>query len=103
MLFRSILTNDASDAAITVTAGTFATTNAGSITIDAAGKFIYTPKNGSVAADSYTYTATSNGASATATINFTVANMIWYVRNNYGGGGNNGSSNTPYTDVAVYV
>jgi hypothetical protein len=98
----NILTNDASDAAITVTAGTFATTNGGSITINAAGKFTYTPLNGSLTADSYTYTATSNTVSATATINFTVANMVWYVNNTYAGanGAANGSSHRPYTDVA---
>ncbi|MDB5222828.1 MAG: hypothetical protein JWN83_1495 [Chitinophagaceae bacterium] len=97
----NILTNDQADVTPTVTAGTFATTNGGSITIDAAGKFTYTPLNGSTAADSYIYTATANGISATATINFTVAGMIWYVNNTYAGGNGaaNGSSHRPYTTV----
>lgn len=95
----NILGNDQSNAAITVTAGTFATANGGSITVASDGKFIFTPKNGSTTADSYTYTATSNGVSATATINFTVSNMIWYVNNTVAGG--NGSSNSPYQDLTA--
>jgi hypothetical protein len=89
----NILTNDVSDAAITVTAGTFATTNGGSVTINAAGKFIYIPNVGSKTADSYTYTATSNGVSATATINFSVSEMVWYVQ--AGGAAGDGRSNSP--------
>jgi hypothetical protein len=91
------------DAAITISAGTFATAGGGSIDIDATGKFTFTPLNGSTIADSYTYTATSNGVSATATINFTISNMIWYVSNTYGGAGgiSNGSSHRPYVDVAT--
>jgi hypothetical protein len=89
----NILTNDASNATITVTAGTFATTNGGSITIDAAGKFTYTPNVGSTTADSYTYTATSNGIPATATINFTVSNMVWYVQG--GAAAGDGRSHSP--------
>lgn len=89
----NILTNDGSNAAITVTAGTFATTGGGSITIASDGKFIYTPPVGITATDSYTYTATSNTVSATATISFTIANMVWYVK--AGGAAGDGRSNTP--------
>lgn len=101
----NITTNDQANAAISVTAGTFATTNGGSITIDAAGKFTYSPAKASNAVDSYTYTATSNGVSATATISFIVANMVWYVNNTYAGanGTPNGTSHRPYpfTDSAT--
>jgi hypothetical protein len=99
----NILANDASDAAITVTPVTNAATTAGgTITINSAGKFIYTPPVGSMAADSYTYTATSNGVSATGTIHFTTSNMVWYVNNTYTGGSGvaNGSSARPYSNVA---
>jgi hypothetical protein len=99
----NIVSNDASNAAITITSGTFATVGGGSITIDATGKFTFTPLNGSTAADSYVYTATSNGVSATATINFIITNMVWYVNNTYGGAGgiSNGTSHRPYVDVAT--
>ncbi len=97
----NILTNDQADVTIVVTAGTFATTNGGSITIDALGKFTYTPLAGSTTADSYVYTGTANGVSATATINFTVTNMVWYVNNTYAGanGVANGESHRPFTTV----
>ncbi|MBK8518013.1 MAG: Ig-like domain repeat protein [Saprospiraceae bacterium] len=99
----NILTNDQADVAITVTAVTnAATTGGGTITIDAAGKFIYSPPVGSTAADSYVYTGTANGVSSTATINFSIANMVWFVNNTYAGGNGmaNGTSHRPYTDVA---
>jgi len=98
----NIIANDISDAAITVTAVTDALTTAGGrITISANGKFIYSPGAGSTAADSYTYTASSNGVSSTGTINFTIANMVWYVNNTYGGanGASLGTSHRPFTTV----
>lgn len=92
----NILDNDQSDVAITVTAGTFATVNGGSITIGADGKFIYSPAAGSTIADTYTYTGTSNGVFATATITFNISNMVWYVNNTFGGTAD-GRSHAPFT------
>jgi len=100
----NIITNDASNAAIAITAVTnAATTSGGTITIGANGKFIYSPPNGFTGSDSYSYTGTSNSVAATATINFTIANMVWYVNNTYAGanGTANGSSHRPYTDLAT--
>lgn len=96
----NILANDNAPAGtLSVTPVTdVATTNGGRITIDANGKFIYTPPTGSTAADSYTYTATSNGVSATAVINFTITNVVWYVRSGYVGT-STGRSHEPFTDV----
>lgn len=101
----NILANDASNQSITVTSGTFATANGGSITIAVNGKFTYTPPAGSTAADSYTYTATSGGVSATATITFNISFMVWYVNNTYTGGNGaaNGTSHRPYTTVNAAV
>ena len=99
----NILTNDLSDAAITATVVTnAATTQGGSISIDVAGKFIYSPPVGFTGTDTYVYTASSNGVAATATITFTVANMVWFVNNTYAGanGASDGRSHRPYTDVA---
>jgi len=100
----NILTNDASDAAKTATAGTFATSGGGSVTIAADGTFIYTPKANpgaaAVTSDSFTYTVVSNGVtSAAGTVNLTLANRVWYVRNN--GGGANGQSQSPFTTLAA--
>src|SRR5260370_214117 len=65
---------DGPHSGITVTAGTFATTN-GSITIAADGSYTYTPTPGYDGSDSYTFTAVSGGAgedSTVGTVNFTV-------------------------------
>ncbi|RYE01832.1 MAG: hypothetical protein EOP50_01330, partial [Sphingobacteriales bacterium] len=96
----NILANDQSDAAISITAVSNAATAHGTITIDANGKFTYSPAAGYTGTDSYVYTGTSSGVTATATISFTVSNMVWYVNNSYGGGGSTGTSNKPFTDVA---
>jgi hypothetical protein len=95
----NILGNDASNTTITVSAVTNASTTAGgTITIDANGKFTYSPPAGSTAADSYTYTATSNGVSSTATISIMISNMVWYVNNTYSGA-EAGTSDRPFNTV----
>lgn len=101
----ALTANDASDAAISVTAASSAATSlGGTITIDASGKFTYTPPVGvSSGTDTYTYTATSNGVSATATISIAISGMVWYVNNTYAGanGASNGLSNRPFTDLTT--
>ncbi|MBN8674295.1 MAG: hypothetical protein J0L56_09180 [Chitinophagales bacterium] len=98
----NIIGNDAADVTIIITAVTGAATTAGGIiTIDATGKFIYSPPVGLTGTDSYIYTGTANGVAATATISFTISNMVWYVNNTYAGGNGpaNGTSARPYTDM----
>jgi hypothetical protein len=98
----NILTNDSSDAAKTATAGTFATSGGGSVTIAADGTFIYTPAvhPAAITSDSFTYTIVSNGVtSIPATVNLTLANRVWYVKDN--GGGSNGQSQSPFTTLAL--
>ena len=100
----NILTNDLPSGSVTATPGTFATSGGGSVTIAADGTFIYTPKANPAAAavtsDSFTYTVVSNGVtSAAATVNLTLANRVWYVKNN--GGGTSGQSQSPFTTLAA--
>ena len=98
----NILTNDQADVTIVVIPGTFNTSVfGGSITIDALGRFVYTPPVGYTGADSYVYTGTANGVSATASISFNVAGRVWYVNNTYGGanGPSDGRSQRPFTTV----
>jgi hypothetical protein len=96
---NSAISNDQSDVAISVTAAAgAATTQGGSITINAAGAFTYTPPVGFTGTDSYLYTGTSNGVSATATISITVANKVWYVSHG-STGTHDGRSNTPFLDM----
>jgi len=99
----NIRDNDLSDGALATTSGTFATTGGGSIALDAFGRFTYTPPIGFAGTDRYTYTATSNGVSATATILFEVSHSVWYVNNTYGGGNGlaDGRSHRPFTNLSA--
>jgi hypothetical protein len=108
-LSGSVLANDLPAGGVSVTAGTFATTAGGSVTIQTDGTFLYTPKANPGAAattsDSFTYTGTSNtGGTATptsaiGTVNLTLLGRVWYVKNN--GGGTNGQSQSPFTTLAA--
>jgi len=100
----NLIANDLPSGGVAATTGTFATSGGGSVTIAADGTFIYTPKANPAAAavtsDSFTYTVVSNGVtSAAATVNLTLANRVWYVKNN--GGGTNGQSQSPFTTLAA--
>jgi hypothetical protein len=76
----------------------------GTMAIDAAGRFVYTPPAGVTGNDVCTYTATSDTgatgtpASATATITIGLANRVWYVNGAAVAG--DGRSNTPFNTLA---
>jgi hypothetical protein len=100
----SLIANDLPAVGTTATPGTFTTSAGGSVTIAADGTFIYTPKANPTAAaitsDSFTYTVVSNGiTSAAATVNLTLANRVWYVKNN--GAAGNGQSQNPFNTLAA--
>jgi hypothetical protein len=102
-----VTANDTPLGAVTVTAGTFATSQGGSVLIQSDGSFLYTPgvHAAAITSDSFTYTGTSNTGgtatptSAVGTVNLTLANRVWYVSNN--GGGTNGQSQSPFTTLAA--
>ncbi|MBV9070854.1 MAG: S-layer family protein [Acidobacteria bacterium] len=98
----NILTNDLPSGGVTATPGTFATTGGGSVTIAADGTFIYTPgvHAAAITSDTFTYTAVSNGVtSAPATVTLTLANRVWFVKNN--GGAGDGRSHLPFNTLAA--
>jgi hypothetical protein len=76
----------------------------GTMTIDAAGRFVYTPPVGLTGNDVCTYTATSDTggtgtpASATATITIGLSNRVWYVNGAAGAG--DGRSHSPFNSLA---
>jgi len=76
----------------------------GTITIDAAGRFIYTPPVGLTGNDVCTYTAASDTggtgtpATATATITIGLAKRVWYVNGAAGAG--DGRSHSPFNSLA---
>lgn len=99
---------DADGNTISITTGTFATTQGGSITIAANGSFSYQPPRGFGgvgATDSYTYTINDNSgatnATATGTINFTVSTPIWFI-NPAAGAGGNGTFASPYNSLTTF-
>lgn len=101
--------NDFDDniAAATITAGSFATTQGGTIVIAADGGFQYTPPAGYTGSDTYTYTLNdSNGvggdvpATDMATVTFTISNLIWFIDNNAAAG--DGRRNSPFNSLSAF-
>ena len=104
-----IISNDLPSGGVAAAAGTFATTQGGSVTIAADGTFIYTPPvtASAIASDSFTYTinsdtgGTGTPTSATGTVNLTLAGRVWYVRNNVANG--NGQSQSPFNSTSNFT
>ena len=69
-------------------------------TFNSTGTFLYTPNVGNTTADSFTYTGTSNGVSATQTATIGFSGLVWYV-DNASGGSHDGRSNTPFTTMTA--
>ncbi len=88
----------------TITAGTFATTQGGSIVIAADGGFSYTPPAGFTnSTDTYSYTlndgnGVGGGVPATdmAVVTFTVSNLIWFIDNSSMAATSDGRRNSPF-------
>jgi hypothetical protein len=97
--------NDLPAAGVTVTGvATPCVGLAGTMTIDAAGRFVYTPPVGLTGSDVCTYTATSDTggtgtpASATGTITISLSNRVWYVNGLAVAG--DGRSHSPFSSLA---
>jgi hypothetical protein len=77
-----------------------ATTNGGTVTINTAGEFTYTPKAGDLAAsDTFQYQVTDGASTVTRTVTVNLKSRVWYVKNNAAAGGQ-GRSNDPFTTLA---
>lgn len=105
-----LLANDFDDtpAGLTCTAGTFATTQSGSISISANGSFTYSPPVGFTGSDTYAYTLNDGNAVAgvattdNATITFTISNMIWFVDNSSVAATSDGRLASPFKTLANF-
>ncbi len=96
----AVSNGDASDAPITyalVTPPAHGTLTA----FNANGTFLYTPNVGNTASDSFTYSGTSNGVTATQTATISFSSMVWYVDNATASGTNDGRSNTPFKTMTA--
>ena len=74
----------------------------GTVSVNADGSYVYTPDVGYTGADSFTYKVKDdeNAQSATSTVSITVANRVWYVKNDFAGTAD-GRSETPFTTLAA--
>jgi hypothetical protein len=78
------------------------TTGGGSISISADGGFSYTPAAGFTGDDTYDYTLTNDAGSSTGTITISIANIIWFVNNNYAGALEDGRIGSPFKSIANF-
>lgn len=106
-----LLVNDFDDniPGLSITAGTFTTTQGGSIMISADGSFMYSPPPGFTGNDTYSYTlndANGVGGGVPTTdlglVTFTVSNLIWFVDNTGGGSGGNGTLANPFKTLGDF-
>ncbi|MEQ9399291.1 MAG: hypothetical protein RJQ04_08965, partial [Longimicrobiales bacterium] len=78
---------------LVVTAGTFATSQGGTVTVEADGDFLYTPPTDFTGNDTFVYTVHTT---QTATVTIAVSEIIWYVDNRGAGSGASGRSHDPF-------
>ncbi len=91
-----------------VVAASGASANGGSFTITTDGSFSYVPPAGFTGTDSFTYMVTDNGspaATTTGTVNITVGQRVWYIRDlvdtdNPAGG--DGRSTNAFDSIAAF-
>ena len=100
---------DDNPAGLSITAGTFATTQGGSIMLNADGSFMYTPPAGFTGTDTYTYTLNDGngvGAPVPATdpgvITFTVSNLLWFIDNSSVAATSDGRLTSPFKTLADF-
>ncbi|HEX8066614.1 MAG TPA: Ig-like domain-containing protein, partial [Thermoleophilaceae bacterium] len=86
---------------LTVTPGTFATNDGGSVTIESDGDFTYEPASSTSCTDTsdfFDYTVEDSGSpeqTDTGRVTIAIANCVWYVNNN-DAQGNSGTSAAPF-------
>ena len=90
---------------LTVTAGTFATNDGGSVTIEADGDFVYVPAAGTSCTDTsdfFDYTVEDSGSpelTDVGRVTIAITDCVWYVSNAATAGGN-GRSTEPFDTLA---
>ena len=89
---------------LTVTPGTFATNDGGSVTIEADGDFVFHPAASTSCTDTsdfFDYTVEDSGTpeeTDTGRVTIAIAGCVWYVNNN--ASGNSGTSSAPFDTLA---
>ena len=89
---------------LTITPGTFATNDGGTVTIESDGDFVFEPAAGTSCTDTsdfFDYTVSDGGSpeqSDTGRVTIAIAGCVWYVNNN--APGNSGTSVAPFDTLA---
>ena len=77
------------------------TAGGGNLTVNVNGSFTYNPLAGFEGADNFTYTIDNGFTSpVTATVNLTIAGMVWFITN--GGAAGNGRLSSPFNSIAAF-
>ncbi len=93
---------DGSTPVLTIVSFDATSANGGSVAVAADGSFTYLPTPGFEGSDSYTYTIQdSDGNTDPATVVISVNDVIWFIDNSAGGGGD-GRLGTPFDSLAAY-
>ncbi|MCC6283667.1 MAG: cadherin-like domain-containing protein [Saprospiraceae bacterium] len=94
---------------LTVTAGTFPSSQGGSVMIAADGSFMYTPPAGFTGSDTYMYTLNDgNGVGApvpatdVGTVTITVSNLIWFIDNSSVAATSDGRLTSPFKTLTDF-
>ncbi len=94
-------TDQDAGSALSIVAATVATTGGGSVTIDAAGNFLYVPQTGDKSqTDSFSYSVTDGIATVVGTVNLGIgSDLVWYVDRSVATAGA-GTSTSPFKSLA---
>ena len=96
----SVLDNDFSPGSKLVSAFDATSANGGTVVMDADGTFTYDPPPGFEGTDTWNYTMSNGVSTDAASVQVTVADLIWFVDNTAGAG--DGRLNTPFNSLAAY-
>jgi methionine-rich copper-binding protein CopC len=101
----SVLSNDVGPG-LAVTAFSPVSVQGGTVSVNAAGVFTYTPPVGYEGIDSFTYTITNAAGSDTAAVNISVSGMLWFVDNSAAActtiAGGCGRLGRPFSSLAAF-
>ncbi len=97
----TVLSNssDVNGDSLTAVPGTITTTKGGTVDMNADGTFTYEPPASYTGNDTFTFQVTDGTTTSPATATVTVADMVWYVKND-DTGANDGRSTSPFHTLA---
>ncbi|MEA2693387.1 MAG: hypothetical protein QOJ16_2774 [Acidobacteriota bacterium] len=100
----SVTANDSAGNGATITAYDTTTAHGGKVVMTTSGagigRFTYVPPAGYQGADSFHYTITNGGSSATATVNLNVLGILWFIDNHAVAG--DGRLSSPFNSLAAF-